>query len=83
VNRLSGFAGESFQLMRRCFMKLATKIQHTGVEIGKEDEKLVIQILKSIKGIRYGYVQIVVQDSKVVQIDKTQKFRFDKEDFYR
>jgi len=64
-------------------MKLATKIQHTGVEIGKEDEKLVIQILKSIKGIRYGYVQIVVQDSKVVQIDKTEKFRFDKEDFYR
>ena len=64
-------------------MKLATKIQHTGVEIGKEDEKLVIQILKSIKGIRYGYVQIIVQDSKVVQIDKTEKFRFDKEDFYR
>ncbi len=64
-------------------MKLATKIQHTGVEIGKEDEKLVIQILKSIKGIRYGYVQIVVQDSKVVQIDKTEKIRFDKEDFYR
>lgn len=64
-------------------MKLDTKIQHTGVEIGKEDEKLVIQILKSIKGIRYGYVQIVVQDSKVVQIDKTEKFRFDKEDFYR
>jgi hypothetical protein len=67
--------------MGRCFMNLDTKILHTGVEIGKEDEKLIIRILKTIKGIRYGYVQIIVQDSKVVQIDKTEKFRFDKEDF--
>ena len=47
----------------------------------KQDEKLLFQILKAIKSIRYGYVQIVVQDSKVVQIDKTEKIRFDKEDF--
>ncbi len=47
----------------------------------KEDEKLVFQILKAIKTIRYGYVQIIVQDSKVVGIDKTEKIRFDKEDF--
>ena len=48
---------------------------------GKEDEKLLFQILKAIKSIRYGYIQIVVQDSRVVQIDKTEKIRFDKEDF--
>jgi len=47
----------------------------------KEDEKLLFQILKAIKSIRYGYVQIVVQDSRVVQIDKTEKVRFDKDDF--
>ncbi len=47
----------------------------------KEDEKLLLQILKAIKSIRYGYVQIIVQDSKVVQIDKTEKIRFDKEDY--
>ena len=47
----------------------------------KEDEKLLFQILKAIRSIRYGYVQIVVQDSKVVQIDKTEKIRFSKEDF--
>ncbi len=49
--------------------------------IGKEDEKLLSQILKAIKSIRYGYVQIIVQDSKVVQIDKTEKIRFDREDY--
>ncbi len=49
--------------------------------VGKEDEKLLFQILKAIKSIRYGYVQIIVQDSKIVQIDKTEKIRFDKEDY--
>ena len=48
---------------------------------GKEDERLLSQILKAIKSIRYGYVQIIVQNSKVVQIDKTEKIRFDKEDY--
>jgi hypothetical protein len=44
------------------------------------DEKLLQEILKALKSIRYGYVQITVQDSKVVQIDKTEKIRFDKMD---
>ncbi len=44
------------------------------------EEELLSQILKAIRSIRYGYVQIIVQDSKVVQIDKTEKIRFDKED---
>lgn len=40
-----------------------------------DDDLPVKEIIKAIKGIRYGYVQIIVQDSKVVQIDKTQKTR--------
>lgn len=43
----------------------------------KNDEAIIAQILRALKGIQYGYVQITVQDSKVVQIDKTEKFRFD------
>ncbi len=46
----------------------------------KEDEKrLLSQILKAVRSIQYGCVQIIVQDSKVVQIDKTEKIRLDKE----
>ncbi len=49
----------------------------------KENEKeLLLQILKALRSIRYGYVQIIVQDSKVVQIDKTEKVRFDKDNSY-
>lgn len=50
-------------------------------EFKESEKKLLSQILKALRSIRYGYVQIVVQDSKVVQIDKTEKIRLDKEDF--
>lgn len=46
----------------------------------KKKEKPPFQILKAIRSIRYGYVQITVQDPKVVQIDKTEKIRLDKRD---
>jgi hypothetical protein len=32
-------------------------------------------IIRAIKGINFGYVQIIIQDSKVVQLDKTEKTR--------
>ncbi len=50
-------------------------------DLKESEKKLLSQILKAIKSIRYGYVQIIIQDSKVIQIDKTEKIRFDKEDF--
>lgn len=48
----------------------------------ESDKKLLLEILKALKSIRHGYVQIIVQDSKVVQIDKTEKIRFDKDNSY-
>ncbi len=51
------------------------------VQFKEGERKLVLQILEALRSIRYGYVQIIVQDSKVVQIDKTEKMRFDKEDY--
>jgi len=52
-----------------------------GQEIGQFNEnerKLLFQILEALRSIRYGYIQIIVQDSRVVQIDKTEKIRLDK-----
>ena len=31
------------------------------------------QIISAVQGVRYGTVQIIVQDGVVVQIDKTEK----------
>ncbi len=44
-------------------------------EIRDQDRVLMLQVLEAIKGIKYGYVQITIQDSKVVQIDRTEKVR--------
>lgn len=40
-----------------------------------ENERVAKDIAQAVKGIRYGYVQVIIQDSKVVQIDKTEKIR--------
>ena len=34
-------------------------------------------ILLAVKGLRFGSVEIVVHDSKVVQIERKEKMRFD------
>ncbi len=34
------------------------------------------EILKAIRNIKFGSVEVVIHDSKVVQIEKTEKIRF-------
>ena len=41
----------------------------------REDANLMQMILRAIHEIRYGSVQIVIQDAKVVQIEKHEKVR--------
>jgi hypothetical protein len=40
-------------------------------------ETLLKEILAAINSLKYGYVQIMVHNSKIVQIEKTEKRRFD------
>ncbi len=37
------------------------------------------EILRSIQSVNYGSVEIVIQNSRVVQIERKEKFRFDHE----
>ena len=37
------------------------------------------QILRVIKEVRYGSVEIIIHDSKVVQIERKEKIRLDKD----
>jgi hypothetical protein len=51
-------------------------MQNPPVQEPQPDEAQVIRlILHAIREIRYGSVQIVIQDSKVVQIDKVERIR--------
>ena len=39
------------------------------------EKKYLEEIEKYIKEIRYGSVTVIIQDGKVIQIDKTEKIR--------
>lgn len=50
-----------------------------NIEKESKNESVARDIAKAVKGIKFGYVQLVIHDSKIVQIDKTEKIRLDHE----
>ncbi len=40
-----------------------------------DEADVVRQIIEAIRSVRFGQVQIIIQDARVVQIDKTEKIR--------
>ncbi|MET1030977.1 YezD family protein [Domibacillus tundrae] len=40
------------------------------------DEQWIERIVKSLKGIEYGSVEIVIHDSQITQIDRLENHRF-------
>jgi len=51
-----------------------------GIETGQDspNDAILRQIASAISGVRFGSVEVVIQDSRVVQIERKEKFRFDK-----
>jgi hypothetical protein len=43
-----------------------------------QDVLLCAEIADAIRSIRHGRVELIVQDSRVIQINKTEKLRLDK-----
>lgn len=41
------------------------------------DQAIEDVILRSLLGIRYGSIEIIVHDSRIVQIERKEKVRFD------
>jgi hypothetical protein len=44
---------------------------------GNGDE-ILRRIANAISGLRFGSIEVVIQDSRVVQIERKEKFRFDR-----
>jgi len=42
----------------------------------EEERRMLAEVYQAIRSIRFGYVQIIIQDSRVVQLDKLEKLRF-------
>jgi hypothetical protein len=51
-----------------------------GLERGDEELRRIEHELRlALSEIRYGSIEIVIQDSRVVQIERREKVRFDRE----
>ncbi|MGH8601992.1 MAG: YezD family protein [Gammaproteobacteria bacterium] len=44
---------------------------------------LVQQVLRALRGIRDGSIELVVHDGRVVQIERKEKLRFERSDLRR
>jgi hypothetical protein len=50
---------------------------HPGDAGELQSERLTNKILRALSGIRYGSVEIIVHEGRVVQIERTEKLRLD------
>jgi hypothetical protein len=41
-------------------------------------EQVMREIVRAVRSVRYGSVEVVIQNSRVVQIERKEKFRFEK-----
>ena len=48
------------------------------VPVSGGDAKWLELVFQNVKSLRYGVVEIVVHDSRVIQIEKTERVRLDK-----
>jgi len=58
-------------------------MEDTIVNHQRSDKELLMKIAEALRDIRYGYVQITVHDSTVVQIDKNEKISFDRQNSFK
>jgi hypothetical protein len=56
---------------------MATLRQHPNGLADETHRQLTQQILQALQEIRYGSVEIIIHDSKVVQIERREKIRLD------
>jgi hypothetical protein len=46
-------------------------------QMDPRERQVLAEVLQAIRSVRYGYVQITLQDARVVQIDTLEKKRLD------
>jgi hypothetical protein len=45
---------------------------------GGDDSKWIELVTQQVRSLRYGVVEIIVHDSRVIQIEKTERLRLEK-----
>jgi len=57
-------------------MELSAKIKPKDIVSAPDEAEIVRRILRALADLEYGSVEIIVQGSKVVQIERRQRSRF-------
>lgn len=52
--------------------------EHDMGQIDPREQQVLAEVLQAIRSVQYGYVQITLQDARVVQIDTLEKKRLDR-----
>ena len=52
-------------------------MSHINGLLDETDHQLTNTILRAIREIRYGSVEIIIHDSRIVQIERKEKIRMD------
>jgi hypothetical protein len=52
-------------------------LQQTSGLVDETHRQMTQQILRALQDIRYGSVEIIIHDSKVVQIERKEKIRIE------
>lgn len=55
------------------------KLENTA--LNRVSPRISAEILKALENLRYGSIEIIIHDAKVVQIEKKEKVRFQNDDF--
>ncbi|MEP6891835.1 MAG: YezD family protein [Nitrospirota bacterium] len=56
---------------------MGTPLQQPNGLVDETHHQLMQQVLRALQEIRYGSVEIVIHDAKVVQIERKEKIRID------
>lgn len=55
------------------------KTMSTNKNLNTADETVLKKILETLKGLRFGSITVTVHNSKIVQIERVEKTRLDRE----
>ena len=72
---LSVFYNDSFN---RYLINVMSERPKNIPETGPEDLKWLDLVVEQVRSLRFGVVEIIVHDSRVIQIEKTEKLRLEK-----
>jgi hypothetical protein len=65
--------------MNQAMNQISTNATGTDMsQLDQRERQVLSEVLQAIRSVRHGYVQITLQDARVVQIDTLEKKRLDR-----